>query len=555
MHRIPLRRLSVQCRRYATASERASSGQPTSTLPPTLRAQPWSSKPDTQFQRSRNRTSLASWNMQLANAADREDPTRCFEILEEMKKNNVKPDINTYHSVFRTLKGAIAGDDAVAIFDDMVTFGVQPDVQSFNYLIEPDFDAAELTVRVQANHHRGTSVIWKILDRMKDMSIEPNASTYASIIRYFTGSTGQLETALRLLQEMQEKGLEPDVRTIQRVIELATEQGFPRLGVDLAEKFQSSSLRTLDSAIWLNCLRASAAALWREGVIKSWEIVVQELQLNPDEGICIGVLNTAARTGSPDLATDALRVLKASNVPWQEYHFAPLVEAFCRAGQLKEAFIALEIMQSNNVNVLPSTSSPIVDLIKKDEDTFDATWSIVDEIHKGKPLHISVLNIMLRAANALGDLQRAVGAYKSASEYNLKPDLETFNLLLEGSVGVSHRPIGDLVLADMKKASIAPDQTTYELMIKLCLTQGTYEDAFFYLEEEKGAGYTPSQSIYTALVEKCASNSDARYRLAMEEMKEMKYEPSFGWLSDVRKSFLEAEDVFDRKRCMTRDQN
>ncbi|EEB91768.1 hypothetical protein MPER_09823, partial [Moniliophthora perniciosa FA553] len=325
------------------------------------------------------------------------------------------------------------------------------------------------------------------------------------------------------------------------VIGLAAQEGLPRLAVDLADRFQDTSLRTLEPAIWLNCLRGSAAALWAEGVIRSWEIVVQELGINPDEGLCIMVLNTAARNGYPDLATDALRVLKESSVPWQEHHFAPLIEAFCRVGQLKEALIAIEIMRSHDVNILSSTALPIVELVQKDEDAFDATWTIIDELHKEKPIHLSIWKTMLEAATALGDLQRAVGAYKSASDYGVTPDLESFNLVLECSLTAAHRPVGDLILADMKEASIAPDYRTYELMIQLCLTQDTYEDAFFFLEEMKGAGLKPADSIYTLLIWKCAHNGDTRYQVAMEEMREMGYEPSSRWQWEVRKAFSDAE--------------
>jgi hypothetical protein len=59
---------------------------------------------------------------------------------------------------------------------------------------------------------------------------------------------------------------------------------------------------------------------------------------------CMSVLqvNTAACHGSPDLATDVLRVLKLSGIEWKEYHFTALIKAFCHnSNQLKEALITL----------------------------------------------------------------------------------------------------------------------------------------------------------------------------------------------------------------------
>lgn len=248
------------------------------------------------------------------------------------------------------------------------------------------------------------------------------------------------------------------------------------------------------------------------------------MDITPNEGVCIAVLNTAARHGVPDLATDVLRVLKLSGIAWQEYHLAALIEAFCRNNQLKEALITLHIMRSNNIIPLPSTSVSIIDSIV-DVESLDSTWTIIDEIHKAKSgLDIDALKVVIQASVLLKDLQRAVGFYKSLSGYDLVPDLAIFNTLLDGCIDAQHRQLGDVLLADMKKAGVKPNGETYEKIIQLCLTQDVYEDAFFYLEEMKAADFVPTQTVYEALVMKCRSMGDTRMDIALEEMLECGYE-------------------------------
>ena len=239
----------------------------------------------------------------------------------------------------------------------------------------------------------------------------------------------------------------------------------------------------------------------------------------------MAVLNTAARHGVPDLATDVLRVFKLSGIAWEEYHLAALIEAFCRNNQLREALITLHIMRSNKITPLPSTSLPIIDSIK-DIESLDLAWAIIDEIFKTKSgLDIDAFKTIIRASVKLGDLQRAVGFYKSlSSDYGLLPDVTIFNTLLDGCIDAQHRQLGDLLLDDMKKSTfIKPNEVTYEKIIKLCLTQDVYEDAFFYLEEMKAAGFVPSRTVYEALVLKCRSMSDTRMDIALEEMLECGY--------------------------------
>jgi pentatricopeptide repeat protein len=210
----------------------------------------------------------------------------------------------------------------------------------------------------------------------------------------------------------------------------------------------------------------------------------------------------------------------------QEYHFAPLIEAFCRANRIKDALLTLETMRNSRVHPVVGTTQAILTAISQDVDALDATWAIVEGIHnEGKPVDIEALDLMIRAAVSLGDLQRAVGIYKAYPDFNVKPTVETYNLLIANCVTASHRELGDRLLVEMAGAGVKPDMQTYENLICLCLTQSTYEDAFFYLEEMK-ANYRPSIHVYETLVRTCFEAGDVRYKLALEEMRECGYVPS-----------------------------
>jgi pentatricopeptide repeat protein len=260
-----------------------------------------------------------------------------------------------------------------------------------------------------------------------------------------------------------------------------------------------------------------------DGVDKCWKIAVNELDIAPNEGVCMSVLNAAARHGFPDLATDVLRVLKHSGVPWKEYHFAALIEAFCHDNKLKQALITLYIMRSNGIPPLPGTLIVIRESIK-DVESLDSAIAIIDEIHNAKVgLDIDALKLIIQAAVFLRDLQRAVGVYKSYPDYGWKPDVTVYNVLLDGCIAAKHRQLGDELLADMKKLKIEANEETYEKIIQLCLTQEVYEDAFFYLEEMKAASFVPPRTVYKALVLKCHSEGDTRMDIALAEMRECGY--------------------------------
>src|SRR5262245_12147717 len=96
---------------------------------------------------------------------------------------------------------------------------------------------------------------------MVEWNIDPDATAFAHVILRHVADDN-LELALQRLTEMPAHNLTPTLDTVQRVIVLATQRGYPRLALDLATEFEASSVRRLDSAVWMNCLISSAEALY-----------------------------------------------------------------------------------------------------------------------------------------------------------------------------------------------------------------------------------------------------------------------------------------------------
>jgi pentatricopeptide repeat protein len=196
----------------------------------------------------------------------------------------------------------------------------------------------------------------------------------------------------------------------------------------------------------------------------------------------------------------------------------------CNADKLKDAFGTLDLMRGSGIFPTATTAQPIYDALRKDIDKVDNSWKLLDTLRsEGKTIDSTAINAIIRAAISLSDLQRAVGAYKAFPDYNCIPDIDTFNTLLTGCVAASHRELGDRLLLDLKELGIKPNATTYEQIILLCLTQATYEDAFFYLEEMKAQKFTPPWRVYSAIIRTCVAADDSRYTLALDEMKQCGY--------------------------------
>jgi len=235
-------------------------------------------------------------------------------------------------------------------------------------------------------------------------------------------------------------------------------------------------------------------------------------------------MNTAARNGLPELATEVLKMLQTISVSPQEHHFAAIIEAFCKRDQVKEAILVLDLMASSGIESSLGTAEPIAECIQHSAEKIDAAWNQVKQLYQeDHHLHVSIFQTIIMAAVSNGDLTKALAFCRALPDFGHSPSVDLYNHLIRGCIHSANRQVGDELLAKMKLAKLKPNRETYENFIRLCLTQDVYEDAFYYLEEMKAAKHKPSSSIYTAIIEKCLSSNDKRYRIALQEMKECKY--------------------------------
>jgi len=298
----------------------------------------------------------------------------------------------------------------------------------------------------------------------------------------------------------------------------------------------------------MNVLMAAAQARFREGTEVAWDRVTRELKATPDEGTCILVLNTAAHHGLPDLAANAIAALDYIGVTKEEHHFAALVDAFVVAGSIKEALATLAFMRTHGVAPGPQTARRAVAAMAADVSKADDGFNLLYDLHSdGRGVDVAAVNAVLSAAVELGDLNRAVGVYKSVGDWNVKPDVATYNMLLKGCMLKGHLELAERMFDEMKSAKVKPNASTYERLIRLHLNLDPYDEAFYYLEEMKQSGFVPPPSLYDALLRRCYDAQDHRSRLVLDEMASYQY-PVSPALQDVMSTHKPSHAVQGTRR-------
>ncbi|TFK53684.1 hypothetical protein OE88DRAFT_1711564 [Heliocybe sulcata] len=431
-------------------------------------------------------------------------------LCREMKERGIKPDLQLYSLLLRSLAQEPFVVEAFAIFEDMKALGIHPDVGVYNTLIR--------TCRLE-----DPLVSLSIMDMMTEDRVPPNAETYELLMERYIASDN-LERCMEIYAQAESGQAPLNIASVEKLIGLAAETYYPRLACQMAEYFEARAVRSLNVSTWVKCLISSADQLYAEGVSQCWEKLVDHLNLQPDEGLCIAVLHTAGRHGLPRLATSVISALKANNIDLREYHFAPLIQALCGEGLLEEAVLSINMMYEDGIEPTLQTVGPFMEWVHTNHDGIDRLWAVLDTVRsQNTPVHVMVINALIKASVDMGELQRAIGIFGALPQLDISPDLTTFEELLAGCVLLRHRELCNRLLDHMQQLQIKPRARTYQLLIELYLTQDTYEDAFFYLEEMKGQGMIPPVEVYNAIIRKCMQNGDTRHKIAVEDMRECGY--------------------------------
>ncbi|KAL6867331.1 hypothetical protein ACP4OV_015355 [Aristida adscensionis] len=109
------------------------------------------------------------------------------------------------HTFNILLSGWKSAEDAEAFFAEMLERGVEPDLVTYNSLIDCHCK------------NRGVEKAYKLLDEMREKEISPDVITYTSLIGGL-GLIGQPDKAKDLLKEMHELGCYPDVAAYNAAI-------------------------------------------------------------------------------------------------------------------------------------------------------------------------------------------------------------------------------------------------------------------------------------------------------------------------------------------------
>ncbi|CAZ82207.1 unnamed protein product [Tuber melanosporum] len=439
-----------------------------------------------------------------------------FDEARALVESGYEPDRELYAALVyacSNFPGCLMQDLALSLVKEMKGRGIQSNTEMYHHLLKLLATSPDYLKRAE------------VLKEMKDNWQTVSDDGWQWVIAgHLMG--GNLELALGIIEERRGKGLVVHRSTYEHAIYRLCAAGEAEGALRIAKMLDDEGFWETPAKVVYDLLVVGAKQMHLDCTMWSWFQMNDRQLFIPDDGLCILTLNVAARYGVAKLATDVFRVLVDRKFEYGEHHFAALLETYLVADNLPTAFSVLNIMESANVPPKPNTTRSIVNKLTQNNSPRDieAAYEILLAQRKLKnSVHIAALNTIIAAFVRISDVKSAFNVYKVIPNFDLRPDLQTFNWLLRGAAEQGRKKFAMWVVAEMQEMGIKPGEETYESLVLVCAAQEVINDAFAYLEEMKNMRFKPSARLYEALAVRCWELKDWRFEGVVKEMEEKGY--------------------------------
>lgn len=350
-----------------------------------------------------------------------------WQLVVEMDQNNCPPSTTTFLILVRRLIAAGLTRQAIRTFDDMDSFVDQKaGNMEYSYLLDMLCKYGYVKIAMEIFNRRKSSGVFG-----------PDAKMYTILI-YGWCKIGRIDMGERFLNEMIERGIEPNVVTYN---------------------------------VLLNglCRRASLHPDGRfERTLRAADKVFDEMRgrgIEPDVTSYSIVLHVYSRAHKPELSLDKLRMMMERGICPSMATYTSVIKCLCSCGRIDDAEVLLTEMVRGGVS--PSA----------------ATYNCFFKEYRGRK-----------------DVESAIRLYRKMKEDNLcAPTMHTYNILISMFMRFDHMGMVKEIWEDMKKGGTGPDLDSYTLLVHDLCKKQRWREACKYFVDMIEKGFLPQKITFETL--------------------------------------------------------
>ncbi|KAL8697018.1 MAG: hypothetical protein Q9201_007354 [Fulgogasparrea decipioides] len=431
------------------------------------------------------------------------DYIRTYEILTTLiKDRGERPNRRHYQALLLANTNAQHGSPAevAGVLQQMQDEGIALDSAAYHAIIK--------VLSIHPDYLLRRQILEELRQRWFSLSGEGWQDVIVGMLR-----DKQLEVAVETIQNVQQEGIRIQSWLYDLLIFNLCDAGEYDEALSILQFRVDNGEQLISGNVWHHLLDTASSAFHHAPTLFAWHKRVERSYLNPSSGLCLNVLNTAARHGDFRLATDVIRVLGNRNQNLQLHHYEALVESYLPS-DLRTAFNVLTLMTSSGIPPTESSTRAIFLHLSQSPSLPETSLAILRELSEQQgAIPAEAVNVVIESYIYHGQFHKALELYKTL--HTLCPSgpvTSTFNTLFRGCR--TRKDVAMFLTSEMVAMKILPNALTYDRLIIVCVeassTKEELTDAWRYLDEMRGAGWWPRDGTTMALARKAFLVGDER---------------------------------------------
>merc|ERR1719269_238577 len=411
-----------------------------------------------------------TYNEMLNALVSTKDRKEMWALVREMNAIGMKPNSVTCSIILKSLTAHSATDDvrqAMALIDNL-----QEDMDEVLFA-----SVVEACVRVgQLDLLSSKLQQYASFGGLAGLT----APTYGSMIKAY-GRARDIERVREPWGEMRAHHVTPTSITLGCMVDALVRNSLPDEAFDLVRGIRDESeyADILNTVIYSTLLKGFAQSR-QPGRVQDVFEEMKQMGIACNTVSYNTILDANAMTGRMDRADELFREMQASGVSPDVITYSTLVKGYCQAGDIDRGYQVLNEMVANGVHEPDEILyNSLLDGCAKQHRVDDAL-KLVEDMHKHnvRPSNFT-LSILVKL---LGRSRRLNQAFSMVEEtckrFDLQANIHVYTCLIFACFQNRQMPRA-LQLHDsmISEAGVEPDERTYAVLARGCLTAGSCEKA------------------------------------------------------------------------------
>merc|ERR1719183_2336044 len=442
---------------------------------------------------------VVSYNTLLKAYLKQGQIVKARKLLTEMAESQIQANQVTYNEMLNALVAVKDRHEMWALVREMNAMGMRPNSVTCSIILKsltshsaPD-DVRQAMALIDNLHEDMDEVLFAsvieacvrvgqldLLSSKLQQYAGLGAPTYGSMIKAY-GRARDIERVRELWHEMRRRHVTPTSITLGCVIDALVNNGFPDEALSLTREIKEDETckDILNTVIYSTLLKGFAQAR-QPGRVQDVFEEMKEMGIACNTVSYNTMLDANARTGKMDRADELFRDMIASGVSPDVITYSTLVKGYCQAGDIDQGFQVLRDMVKGGVHEPDEILyNSLLDGCAKQHRVDDAL-KLVEDMHKNnvRPSNFT-LSILVKLLGRSRRLNQAFAMVEeTCKRFDLQANIHVYTCLIFACFQNRQMPRA-LQLHDsmITEAGIEPDERTYAVLARGCLTAGSYEKA------------------------------------------------------------------------------